>query len=53
MLFLYVQKTTWSIEEQFDSKQGLTVASAILAAFLGSNPGISIAPLQNVIEFTL
>ena len=31
----------------------LTVASAILAAFLGPNPGIPIAPQQNVIAFTL
>ena len=30
-------------EELFDSNQGLTVASAILAVFFGSNPGIPIA----------
>ena len=31
---------TLLIEELFDSNQSLTVASAILAAFPGSNPGI-------------
>ena len=31
----------------------LTVASAILAASLGSNPGISIAPQQNAIDVTI
>ena len=40
-------------EELFDSNQGVTVASAILAVFFGSNPGIPIAPQQNTIDFPL
>ena len=42
-----------SIEEEFDSNQSLTVASAILAVSLGSNLGIPIVLQQNAINFTL
>ena len=44
---------TLPIGESFDSNQTLIVASAILAAFLGSNPEIPIASQQNKIDFTL
>ena len=42
---------TQSIEKWSDSSQSLAVASAILAASLGSNPGIPIVPRQNAIDF--
>ena len=43
---------TWSTEEWFDSGQSLTVASAISAALLWSNPQIPVATQQNAIDLT-
>ena len=45
---------TQSNEEWFDSNQSQRLAaSAVLAASLGTNPGIPILPQQNRIDFTL
>ena len=52
-IFSFAQKMTQSIEEWFDFNHSLTVACAILAASLGSNPGIPIVSQQNAIDLTL
>ena len=44
---------TQLIGERFDSNQSLTGAGAILEVFLGSNPEIPTARMQNVLDFTL